>query len=258
MKNTALITGASSGIGREFAKIHASHGGDMVVVARSGDELEALKVELEEKHKISVVVLVADLTDHTAPQMVFDATTAAGIEIEVLINNAGFGGHGNFVERDLAKEKSMIDLNIRALTELSHLYGNEMVKQGKGKILNIGSTAGFLPGPLQAVYYATKAYVNSFSQALAEELRDTGVTVTVLCPGPTKSGFMDAADLEGAQAFKMKMTGSREVAESGYQSMLDGKLMDINETKYRLMMNWMVPLVPRKMMLKISRQTMEK
>lgn len=258
MKNTALITGASSGIGREFAKIHASRGGDMVVVARSGDELEALKAELEEKHKVSVVVLVADLTDHAAPQMVFDATTAAGIDIDVLINNAGFGGHGKFVERDLEREKAMIDLNIRALTELAHLYGNDMVKRGGGKILNIGSVAGFLPGPLQAVYNATKAYVNSFSQALAEELRSSGVTVTVLCPGPTTSGFMAAGDLEGAAAFKMKMAGSREVAESGYQSMLDGKLLDLNETKYKLMMNWLVPLVPRKMMLKISRQTMEK
>jgi len=257
MPKTALITGASGGIGRELAQLHAERGNDLIVVARSEDELSQLKTELEQKYKVRVEVIVKDLTTNEAPSEVFARVEELGITVDYLINNAGFGGHGLFHEQDWQKEASMIRLNILALTELTHLFLPGMVKRKTGKILNVASTAAFLPGPLQAVYYATKAFVLSFSQAIAEEVADANITVTALCPGPVETGFAKAANAEDVEAFQ-NAASPRAVAELGYSAMLDGKLVVINDWKLSLLLNWFTPLMPRRMLLKLSRRFMEK
>ena len=259
MHDTALITGASSGIGKEFARLHATHGGDLVIVARRGQELEELKRELESKHKVSVRCVALDLTAPGAAQQLFDQVTADGVAVEYLINNAGFGGHGYFHEREWAKDHAMIELNVTALTELTRLFLPAMVERKRGRILNVASTAAFIPGPLQAVYYATKAYVLSFSQAVDEELRSLGanVTITALCPGAVATEFVSAGDLEGVDVFKNARSPA-SVARVGYQAMKKGKLVAINELSLSFMLNWIVPFLPRRMVLKLSRRTMEK
>ncbi len=257
MANTALITGASSGIGTEFARIHARNGGDMVLVARSADKLNELKQELESAYKVSVTVITADLSVAGSAAQVFAATEAAGTQIDVLINNAGFGGHGKFHERALAEEEAMMQLNMATLTSLTHLYLQGMIARGQGKVLNVASTAAFLPGPLQAVYYATKAYVLSFSQAIAEELNGTGVSVTALCPGAVKTGFVERGNLEGVEVFD-KAASAESVAECGYKAMQKGQLVVINEPALSFLLNWVTPLLPRKVVLKVSRKAMEK
>lgn len=257
MATTALITGASKGIGLELAKRHAAAGGDLVLVARSADTLEAVASELREKHGVEVRVFPADLTAPGAAQALFEATTQAGVVVDYLINNAGFGGHGNFHERPLEDEEAMIQLNIACLTALTHLYLKGMVARRRGKILQVASTAGFLPGPLQAVYYATKAYVLSFSQAISEELRDTGVTVTALCPGPVKTEFVERANMEGVNAF-MRAATPDFVAKVGYDAMLKGTRVVIDDWLLSLQLNWVVPFLPRWLVLKVSRMSMEK
>ena len=203
MKQTALITGASNGIGLELARIHAKRGGNLVLVARSQDKLNQLADELRaQHHDIQITVIAQDLAMPHAAQSVFAQTEQLGIQVDILINNAGIGGHGRFFERELAKEQQMIQLNITTLTELTHLYLQGMVARRSGKILNVSSTASFMPGPLQAVYYATKAYVTSFSQAVAEEVREFGISVTALCPGAVATDFVAAGDLQGVDAWK--------------------------------------------------------
>ena len=257
MKNVALITGASGGIGRDLARIHAAQGGDLVIVARRREALEEVKQELESKHGVSVMCIAADLTEQHAPQQVFDEVQSAGVEIEMLINNAGFGGHGKFHERPWEQDEAMIQLNVTALCELTRLVLPGMVERNRGKILNVASMAAFLPGPLQAVYYATKAFVVSFSQAIAEELSDTNITVTALCPGAVDTGFASTANVEEAQGFQ-KMASSTDVAQVGYNGMLRGKLVVTNDWKLRLVKNWVIPFLPAWTLLKISRRTMEK
>ncbi|WP_234497205.1 SDR family NAD(P)-dependent oxidoreductase [Vibrio maritimus] len=257
MANTALITGASSGIGLELAKIHAQKGGDLVLVARSKAKLEELKQELENEFNVTVTVLPSDLSKPESAQQLFEQTEAAGLQIDTLINNAGFGGHGNFHERSLEDEQAMMQVNMVTLTNLTHLYLTGMVERNRGKILNVSSTASFMPGPLQAVYYATKAYVTSFSQAVAEEVKNHNITVTALCPGAVATGFVAAADLQGVEIFDKAKT-PKSVAECGYQAMEKGELVAFNESGLKFMLNWIVPFLPRKMVLKISRQAMEK
>lgn len=251
-----LITGASNGIGLELAKLQAQQGANLVLVARSEDKLNALKNELEAKHNISVNVVVEDLSDSTSAQRIFDNTQTHGIAINTLINNAGFGGHGKFAERNLNDELDMMQVNMATLTQLTHLYVQPMLKANTGKILNVSSTASFIPGPLQAVYYATKAYVTSFSQALSEELSDTGVTVSVLCPGAVSTGFVEAANLDGNDLWKNAKTPA-SVAKIAQKGMDQGKLIIFNEKALGFMLNWVTPLLPRRMLLKISRKTME-
>ena len=257
MKNTALVTGASSGIGKEIARIHAAKGGDLVIVARREKALEELKTELEDKHGVSVVCIAVDLTADDAPQTVYDQVQSQNIEVDVLINNAGFGGHGKFHEREWAREKAMIQLNIKTLTEMTHLFVKAMVARKRGKILNVASTAAFLPGPLQAVYYATKAYVLSFSQAIAQELREENITVTALCPGPVATEFTSVGDLEDVAAFK-NAASPASVAQVGYDAMMKGKLVAINDWRLSFMLNWLVPFLPRWTVLRMSRRSMEK
>lgn len=257
MSSTALITGASNGIGLELAKLHAQKGGDVVLVARNEEKLNQLKAQLEQTYQIAAHVFAIDLANENAAQHVFAFTEQAGINIDVLINNAGFGGHGKFHQREFAQDQSMMQLNMVTLTELTHLYLQGMIKRNKGKILNVSSTASFMPGPLQAVYYATKAFVTSFSQAIAEELTDTNVTVTALCPGAVDTGFVKAGDLEGLEAWDKAAT-AESVAIVGYKAMEKGQLIAINERGLKFLINWIVPLLPRKTVLKLSRQFMEK
>ena len=257
MSSTALVTGASSGIGAEIARIHARKGGNLVLVARSEGPLYQLKSELESAHGIHAMVIVADLSEGDAAPRVFAATEAAGIRVDFLINNAGFGGHGKFHERELAQDQAMMQVNMVTLTRLTHLYLQGMVARNQGRILHVGSTAGFMPGPMQAVYYATKAYVLSFSQAIAQELSDTHVTSTVLCPGAVATGFVKAGNLEGIDMWDKAAT-PESVAQCGYDAMMKGKLVAINEPSLSFMVNWVVPFMPRKTVLKISEKAMEK
>ncbi len=251
MKNkTALITGASSGIGKELAIVHAKNGGNLVIVARRKDELEQLKKELEENYKISVYVIVKDLTLINAPEEIYAEIKENNVIVDYLINNAGFGGRGFFHERDLKQELDMIQVNIIALTKLTHLFLPDFVKMNSGKILNVSSTAALMPGPLQAVYYATKAYVSSLSNALTEELRNTNVTVTALLPGATDTGFSKMANMEKTNLFK-NTTSPKIVAEEGYAGMLKGKIDVISglSTTQKMMFS-MLKFMPKKPMLK--------
>ena len=257
MGRTALITGASGAIGAELARYHAARGGDLVLVARSGDKLKALQLELENAHKIKVMVVVADLAQPESADQIFSATEQAGLNIDILINNAGFGGHGKFHERQLRKDQAMMQVNMVSLVNLTHLYLQGMVQRNYGKILHVASTAAFLPGPLQAVYYATKSFVVSFSQAISQELEGTNVTSTALCPGAVATGFVSAGDLEGIKVWDKAAT-AESVAKCGYDAMIKGDLVKINEKGLSFLLNWIIPFLPRKTILKLSRQAMEK
>ena len=250
MNKTALVTGASSGIGRELATIHAASGGDVVLVARSTSELEDLKAELESAHKITATAISKDLSAPGAGQAVYDEVTQAGITVDYLINNAGFGGVGLFHEQDWEKNNSMIQLNIVALSELTRAFLPDMIENKSGRILNVSSTAGYLPGPMQAVYFATKAYVTSFSLAIAEELRDTNVTVTALLPGPTDTQFGSTSGMDKTSMFSNPHSPT-EVAQAGYDAMLDGELSVIAGVSFgqKLFMK-LIPFVPKGILLK--------
>lgn len=251
---TALITGASNGIGLELAKIHASKGGDLVLVARNKSKLDELKKELESEYKVSVYTIGKDLSAINSAQEVYDETTKQNIQIDYLINNAGFGDFGMFVETEWNKELQMINLNITTLTQFTKLYLQDMVKKRSGKIMNIASTAAFQSGPTMAVYFATKAYVLSFSEAVNNEVSDKGVTVTTLCPGATESGFQAAAEMEESNLVKgKKLPTSKEVAEYGYAAMMKGKTVAIHG-----LMNWImansVRFIPRAIVVKVTRK----
>ncbi len=250
MKNVALITGASSGIGKDIATIHASKACDLVIVARREDKLSELKTKLESEYGVTVLIIVKDLSLPTAPKEIYDELIAKNIEIDYLVNNAGFGGLGNFHERNWETDAQMIDLNVRALTELCRRFLPDFVARKKGRILNVSSTAALVPGPLQAVYYASKAYVRSFSLAIASELSDTNITVTALLPGATATEFGSNSGMDKTNLFN-KPFSSMEVAQTGYDAMMKGKL----ETKAGLsfgqkMMMAFVPLTPIKVILK--------
>ncbi|MCO7187505.1 MULTISPECIES: SDR family oxidoreductase [unclassified Pseudoalteromonas] len=255
--NTALITGASSGIGLELARLHAQQGGDLVLVARSEGKLNTLKNELEQAYGVNACVITADLTDPDSAQQIYTATRQQGIEVDILINNAGFGGHGFFHERELQADLEMIQVNISSLVALTHLFVQDMTARKSGRILNVSSTASFIPGPLQATYYATKAFVTSFSQALAEELKEQGISVTTLCPGAVATEFAKTGNLEELAVFKQGKSAT-SVAKCGYQAMQKGKLLAFNEPVLNFLLNWIVPLLPRSLVLSMSRRTMEK
>lgn len=251
MPNTALVTGASSGIGAEFARYHAEKGGDVVLTARSEDKLKALAIELETEFGIKAHVFAVDLGAADGAATLIKHISTADIQIDTLINNAGFGGRGRHIDRDLTEELGMIDLNVKALVALCHHFGGQMAERGHGKILNVGSSAGFMPGPMQATYFATKAFVNSFSQALDHELRRQGVTVTVLAPGYVETAFADRADLQGTQLVAGGGKTPRSAAVFGYDAMSRGDLVVVNEKPLSFMLNWVVPLLPRRSALKM-------
>lgn len=249
-----LITGASGGIGAELARIFAQHKHDLVLVARSEDKLKSLAEELERKHAMRTHVLAVDLTDPIAPARLFDALARQNTPVDVLVNNAGFGARGAFAEIDPAIEARMIQLNIATLTQLTRLFLPGMLERRQGKILNVASTAGFVPGPLMAVYYASKAYVVSFSEALAEETAGTGVTVTMLCPGPTETNFAVTAGNQDSSLFRSgKVMDARSVAQIGYDGLMAGKRMVVAGWSNRLTV-FSTRLAPRTLLAKITRK----
>lgn len=258
MQNTALITGASSGIGEELARVHAAAGGDLVLVARREERLDKLAEELSEEHGVECLVLARDLVPAGAAEALYAELAERGVEVDYLINNAGFGGHGLFYERAWEDDRAMIQLNVLALTALTRAALPAMVERGRGRVLNVASMAGFLPGPYQAVYYATKAFVQSFSQAVDSELAGTGVTVTALCPGLTDTEFIDRADLGGSRFVKTSFAASaRQVAEAGYRAMLGGDAVIVPGLLNKATMGIM-RFAPRGILTRVSKMTMEK
>ncbi len=244
MKNTALITGGSGGIGVELARLFASDGIDLMLVARNNDKLQETKNNLENEYNINVHVLPLDLSVKASPDKIFDFTKDNNLRIEYLINNAGFGYFGYFSETDWKKEESMINLNITSLTQLTKLYLTEMLERNSGKILNVASTAAFQPGPLMAVYYATKAYVLHFSEAINSELEGKNITVTALCPGPTETSFQTRAEMENSKFLDIaNLQAARKVADFGYNAMQKGKSVAIPgfSNKITAFMNRILP-----------------
>jgi uncharacterized protein len=227
MTKTALITGASSGLGLELAQLFAADKHDVVLVARRRDQLEALATRLAAERGVVAGVISADLADPGAPQRIIDELKRRGTEIEYLVNNAGFGTTGKFVERDLLRELAMVQVNVTSLVHLTGLLLPGMIARGSGRILNLGSTAGFQPGPFMSVYYATKAFVNSFTEALSYELRGTGVTATVSCPGATATEFGRIAGNDRSTLFKMGAMKAPGVAAHAYKAMMSGKVVAI-------------------------------
>jgi short-subunit dehydrogenase len=247
-KPTALITGASGGIGLELARVFAREGHNLVLVARSADKLQALAGELSGKHGIAALALSSDLSTPAAPQQVYDELARQGITVDVLVNNAGYATYGHFHELDMTKDLNMAHLNMITLTHLTRLFLPGMVERKRGRVLNVASTAAFMPGPLMAVYYATKAYVLSLSEALAEELKGTGVTVTALCPGPTQSGFQERAAMQESKLVQNGLMSGAVVAEAAFQATMTGKRLVIPGLMNQLMVmlprflpRWMVP-----------------
>jgi hypothetical protein len=226
-EKTALVTGASAGIGRELARLAAQDGYDLVLVARRRDRLEELSAELTAAHGVKVTVIAADLADRSTPAQIAERLREAGTRVDFLINNAGFGTCGPFAESLLEREVEMIDVNIRALMQLTRLFLPEMVARKRGCILNIASVAGFVPGPYMAAYYASKAFVLSFTEALSEELRGSGVTATASCPGPTASEFGAVARSKDSNLFQRHVADAASVARHAYQAMLAGKVVAI-------------------------------
>lgn len=249
-KKVALITGASSGIGREFARIHAANGGDLIIIARRKEKLNELKEELEKKYNVNIKVIAKDLTLPESPMEIYNEIKEEGINVDYLINNAGFGGCGYFYERPMELDLQMIQVNIVTLTTLTRLFLPDFVKRNSGKILNVSSTATLMPGPLQAVYYATKAYVLSFSNAIAQELKDTNITVTALLPGATETEFAKTSDMSKTAVFK-KTANPYEVAKEGYDAMIKGKLDVVaGLTSSQKVTMSMLKFMPKKLMLK--------
>ena len=248
---TALITGASAGLGLEYARLFAADKHDLVLVARRKERLDALAAELAAAHGVKVHVVTADLMEPAAPQQIVDAVAALGVEVESLVNNAGFGTNGPFWELDPAKERGMIEVNVTALVALTRAFLPGMVQRKRGRVLNIGSTAGFQPGPYMAGYYASKAFVNSFTEGLAYELRGTGVTATVSCPGATATEFALVAGNEKSKLFKMGAMTAAEVAADGYRAMMAGRPMVVHGLKNKFSA-WSVRLSPRALVTAIA------
>jgi short-subunit dehydrogenase len=255
-REVALITGASSGIGFDLAKLAASDF-DLIVTARSQAKLEQLGRELESRHGNHVHVIPADLTLPEAPTQIFAEIARRGLRVDALVNNAGFGVYGEFAVKELPSQLEMIQVNVTALTHLTRLALPGMLERKHGRILNVASTAGFQPGPLMAVYYASKAYVISFSEAIANELQGSGVTVTCLCPGATATEFAGRADMGNARLFKLGQMRSEEVALAGYRAMLRGRRLAIPGLKNKLVAE-SVRFAPRRWVTAIARSMQEK
>lgn len=255
--STTLITGASGGIGYELAKLFARDHHNMVLVARSADKLTEVATELQ-PHGVTVKTIALDLATPLASKFLFDRLQSENIPVDILVNNAAFGAYGEFAQMPEEEILGQIQLNIAALTELTRLFLPSMIQRRSGRIMNVASTAAFQPGPLMAVYYATKAYVLSFSEAIANELRGSGVTVTCFCPGATHTGFAKRAGTENSRLFKkLGAMSAEKVAHDGYRALREGRTLAISGAH-----NWLlaqsVPFVPRKMVTAISRWVAEK
>jgi len=244
-----LVTGASSGIGRALAECAAADGMNVVLVARGHQTLDEVAAALTAKYSVSAEIVLADLAQAGAAKKLIAQVKKFGIEPEYVINNAGFGSYGMVVNGDANRYEQMIQLNVTSVTVLSRHYAKQFKDRGQGRLLNVASTAAFLSGPGMAVYFATKAYVLHFSEALHEELRGSGVTVTTLCPGPTKTHFAEAADAEKSGIFRGKLPSAEEVARFGYESMLNGKSVAVHGLRNRLMVQ-AVRFVPRTLLVR--------
>jgi short-subunit dehydrogenase len=256
MAKTALITGASSGIGYELAKQFAADGTNLVLVARDQVKLQQVALELS---GVSTKIIRADLSHPSAPDEIFRETQAASIAVDYLVNNAGFGFSGPFLETDLETERAMIQVNVTAVVHLSKLYLREMHKRGSGGILNVASTAAFQPVPLMSIYYASKAFVLSFSEAIATELSGSGITVTALCPGPTATDFQRRAHIESTRLMKGKLLRTMtaaDVARIGYRGFLQGKVIVIPGLMNKIGVQ-LVRISPRALVRQITRKLQE-
>ncbi len=253
LKECVLITGASSGIGLELAKRFAADGCRLILVARNTAALEALAEELRQKFSIEVRVLTADLRLAETPQRIFAALTGAGIVVDVLVNNAGFGTHGEFVETPLDRQIDMVQVNVTALTDLTGLFLPGMIQRRRGGVLNIASTAAFQPGPRMAVYYATKAFVVSFGEAIAEEVNGTGVTVTTVGPGPTRTNFGRVANFRGSDSLLRGAMTAEAVAVHGHRAFRRGRVLVISGLQNRLPA-LIVKFLPRILVRKIVKR----
>jgi short-subunit dehydrogenase len=258
LDSTALITGASGGIGYELAKLFARDHHNLVLAARSSGKLSQFADELQRQFGISARPIVLDLAIASAPRSLFDQLQRDGVTIDILVNNAAYGASGEFWEIPLEESLGQIQLNVTALTALTRLFLAPMLSRKSGKIMNVASTAGFQAGPLMAVYYATKAYVISFSEALANEVSGSGVTVTCFYPGATDTGFQKRAAIEDSPLFRrLRPMDAKKVAADGYRALMNGKTLAISGFR-----NWLVAesvrFAPRKMVTAISRKLVEK
>ena len=249
---TALITGASSGLGEAYARLHASLGGNLILVARREELLLALKAELEQAHHVTVHVLAKDLAEPDAPASLFAEVERLGLPVDYLINNAGLGGQGSLAERSLEDDANLLAVDIAALTALTKLFLPSFIARGSGRILNVSSIASLVPGPWQATYFAAKAYVTSLTLALSEELRGTGVTATVVLPGGMRTGFEAAAKLEGTGLAAQLTQSPDDVARRSYEAMLRGrrKLIAGTPLLQRLLLR-LVPFAPTAFVLRV-------
>lgn len=255
-KGIALVTGASMGIGLELAREHAKRGGDLILVARSGGLLKEVKNEFEMAYKVSVYVIEKDLLQVHAVQELYQEVKGKRLQVEYLINNAGFGNYGFFSDTRLKMEEDMIGLNITVLTQLCKMFLQDMLQQKRGAILNVASLAAFQAGPTMAVYFASKAYVLSFSEALSNELKGKGVSVTALCPGPTQSNFSNRANLLNSPLFNRNMDSAEFVAKVGYTGMIKGRRVVIPGLKNKILA-FASQIAPRHWATAISRKMQE-
>ena len=254
----AVITGASSGIGRDFAELYARDGHDLILVARRRDALESLGRSLHDRYGVVCDAFPADLARRLDREHLAARLRSIDDRVVALVNNAGIGTHGYFHETDLERELEIIELNIAALTHLTKLVVPGMLARRHGRIVNVSSLAAFQPGPLMAVYYASKAYVQSFSEALAEEVAGTGVTVTALCPGPTTTEFHDRAGIHpDAPAGGPQTMTSREVAEAGYRAANDGKRVIVTGLRNKVVV-WANRILSRRRMTRLVRRLQER
>ncbi|MCZ6468546.1 MAG: SDR family oxidoreductase [Candidatus Dadabacteria bacterium] len=254
-KETVLITGASSGIGMGLAKLFAADGSDLVLVARREDRLNELAEELKSEHGIEVHVLPKDLSKKTSPKEIFNHLKKEKIEIDVLVNNAGFGSRGTVSELDTDLQVDMVQVNAAALTHLTSLFLPGIIERGQGGILNVGSLAGFQPGPNLAVYFATKAYVLSFTEALAEEISNPNIKVSCFAPGPVKTEFGEKSDLEDSLLFKLSLMDLEPAVKAGYEGFRKGKTIVIPGLKQQIVpfLNRFTPrLIVRKIAKKLN------
>lgn len=255
MKTTALITGASSGIGYELSKLFAQNGHDLVLVARNQAKLNQLAVLLIEQYGIQVKVIAVDLSTPSAPDEIFSELERDSIRVDILVNNAGTQVYGLFAKNDLTKELQMIQINLTTLTQLTKLFLPGMIERQNGKILNIGSTGSFAPGVYNAVYCATKAYVLSFSEAIAEEIEGTGVTVTCLCPGATQTDFISKAGMDNVNLFQSQVMDAATVAKIGYEGLMKEKRVVVAGLANKLTV-FSIRFAPRWFVTKSSKRMM--
>ena len=234
-KRTALVTGASAGLGKELASLLSKDGHDVVLVARSKSKLETLADDLAKTHGMKAHVVAADLSDPAAPAAIFEETKKRGIAVDILVNNAGFGTNGAFLDLDLDREVQMVEVNVSAIVKLTHHFARLMRERGFGRVMNIASTAGFQPGPFMATYYASKSFVVMFSEALAFELAGSGVTVTCYCPGATATEFASTAGNDKTRLFQRSgVAEAKDVALHAYRAMMRGQVLSVHGALNRI------------------------